>query len=342
MRQRDFELKVAADLRARRRAAVALAALFASGASSPRRPSRRSRGLAGGLPDDDDAVRGELVNAGVAFLDGAAGAGGVAAPLAVLERAREGSDVVRDAAKGAARKVFEGLSAHGVKLAFPLRDAAKAALDDVASVARNPEVKALKRELIEALPLLEAAAVGDAHPDVRSAAARALAQIVGALGEVQAAVEVWKTVVPNRAAKGDSTSLQRAQHAARDILPVLVAAGRDAHAGGRRRRRAARPAAPRPPADASSDDDDSGDEDLDEGDDADAEKQRREQRFRRPPGAATSASSPVIEDALCGSSRSTPRVQAHAALAFHALYGQAGRDAVDAMLPGLLRRSTTI
>ncbi|KAH8086245.1 protein kinase regulator [Aureococcus anophagefferens] len=438
--------------------------------SSPRRPSRRSRGSSAGLPGDDDVVRGELVNAGVAFLDGAAGAGGVAAPLAVLERAlgrgaggagagerrrrgaapvtggaimggggstlkrpgggakrgpaqpllgaaslrpkpkaapgrgaapsvkktvkkknreagqvaiadglvplleaaldageginakhgalsaverlaarlgvlfepyeiallpfllrafSEGSDVVRDAAKGAARKVFEGLSAHGVKLAFPavlgaasgdgtsnwrarvaaidmlgatahcapkqlgavlpravpalagaladtsaqVRDAAKAALDDVASVARNPEVKALKRELIEALvdpahatrealdallgrefahaldapslallapilqrglrdraaetkrraalvagnlsalcsgtaqataalaphmpalqPLLEAAAVGDAHPDVRSAAARALAQIVGALGEVQVPFVVERLV----------------------------------------------------------------------------------------------------------------------------------------------------
>ena len=190
----------------------------------------------------------------------------------------------------------------------------------------------------------------------------------------QAAVEVWKTVVPNT------------PRALRDILPVLVArlvamltpAGAD---GGAPRG----PAAPRPPADASSDDDDSGDEDLDEGDDADAEKQRVASRAlgdvvkkigdRVVPelvpllresfaegdeatrvgvclGLAEVASAtpqrqalghlgllaPVIEDALCGSSRSTPRVQAHAALAFHALYGQAGRDAVDAMLPGLLRR----
>ncbi|KAH8069994.1 protein kinase regulator [Aureococcus anophagefferens] len=630
----------------------------------------------------------------------------------LLRAFSEGSDVVRDAAKGAARKVFEGLSAHGVKLAFPavlgaasgdetsnwrarvaaidmlgatahcapkqlgavlpravpalagaladtsaqVRDAAKAALDDVASVARNPEVKALKRELIEALvdpahatrealdallgrefahaldapslallapilqrgprdraaetkrraalvagnlsalcsgtaqataalaphmpalqPLLEAAAVGDAHPDVRSAAARALAQIVGALGEVQVPFVVERLVnaalgcrssdatvdggdilggdagggganggllggaasgasersgaaqalslVLNElgedrvatcltsslaplgrqetaagregalwcvrylardtaefsplvgdalgcvldgladdadpvrevallagkqlligellclvgdakpvgvaveelddidAAMGDEATgalieeqigaagwrntlsslyiarldavaavrqaaveVPNTPRALRDILPVLVArlvamltpAGAD---GGAPRG----PAAPRPPADASSDDDDSGDEDLDEGDDADAEKQRVASRAlgdvvkkigdRVVPelvpllresfaegdeatrvgvclGLAEVASAtpqrqalghlgllaPVIEDALCGSSRSTPRVQAHAALAFHALYGQAGRDAVDAMLPGLLRR----
>ncbi|KAK7230419.1 protein kinase regulator, partial [Aureococcus anophagefferens] len=213
----------------------------------------------------------------------------------------------------------------------------------------------------------------------------------------QAAVEVWKTVVPNRAAKGfhklGSGEVEECAPFLRryynDMDSVLFAP----------RALDARSRWLRDPAvdksflvrhlvawlRGSSDDDDSGDEDLDEGDDADAEKQRVASRAlgdvvkkigdRVVPelvpllresfaegdeatrvgvclGLAEVASAtpqrqalghlgllaPVIEDALCGSSRSTPRVQAHAALAFHALYGQAGRDAVDAMLPGLLRR----
>ncbi|EGB12354.1 hypothetical protein AURANDRAFT_52278 [Aureococcus anophagefferens] len=602
----------------------------------------------------------------------------------LLRAFSEGSDVVRDAAKGAARKVFEGLSAHGVKLAFPavlgaasgdetsnwrarvaaidmlgatahcapkqlgavlpravpalagaladtsaqVRDAAKAALDDVASVARNPEVKALKRELIEALvdpahatrealdallgrefahaldapslallapilqrglrdraaetkrraalvagnlsalcsgtaqataalaphmpalqPLLEAAAVGDAHPDVRSAAARALAQIVGALGEVQVPFVVERLVnaalgcrssdatrsgaaqalslVLNElgedrvatcltsslaplgrqeTAAGREGALWCVRYLARDtaefsplvgdalgcvldgladdadpVREVALLAGKQlVRSHGREELRVLLPslearllgtawriraaaaqligellclvgdAKPVGVAVEELDDIDAamGDEatgalieeqigaagwrntlsslyiarldavaavrqaavevwktvvpntpralrdilpvlvarlDLDEGDDADAEKQRVASRAlgdvvkkigdRVVPelvpllresfaegdeatrvgvclGLAEVASAtpqrqalghlgllaPVIEDALCGSSRSTPRVQAHAALAFHALYGQAGRDAVDAMLPGLLRR----
>ncbi|KAJ8600671.1 hypothetical protein CTAYLR_007440 [Chrysophaeum taylorii] len=228
----------------------------------------------------------------------------------------DGTELVREAAKSAARKVFEGLSAHGVKLALPtvleaaaggehgathwrprvaaigmlgtaahcapkqlgavlpkavpalasalgdthpkVREAAKDALADVGSVAKNPEIKTLRAELLEALsdpahatrgaldallarefahtldapsvalvapiiqrglrdrlaetkrraavvlgnlaamssaaadtvgphlaslqPLLEAAAVADAHPDVRFSAAMALAQVVGSLG----------------------------------------------------------------------------------------------------------------------------------------------------------------
>lgn len=234
----------------------------------------------------------------------------------------DGTELVREAAKSAARKVFEGLSAHGVKLALPtvlaaaagttttedggaaaahwrprvaaigmlgtaahcapkqlgavlpkavpalasalgdthpkVREAAKEALADVGSVAKNPEIRVLRPVLLDALadpahstrdaldallsrefahaldapsvalvapviqrglrdrlaetkrrsalvlgnlaamssasadaigphatslqPLLEAAAVSDAHPDVRFASAISLAQLVGALG----------------------------------------------------------------------------------------------------------------------------------------------------------------
>ncbi|KAH8055583.1 protein kinase regulator [Aureococcus anophagefferens] len=185
MRQRDFELKVAADLRARRRAAVALAALFASGAVVAAAPESTFAWLVeAGLPDDDDVVRGELVNAGVAFLDGAAGAGGVAAPLAVLERALALAAARAGAAHGVAAAIkglgIGSLKAHGVVAKL------EAALD--AGEGINAKHGALSA------PLLEAAAVGDAHPDVRSAAARALAQIVGALGEVQVPFVVERLV----------------------------------------------------------------------------------------------------------------------------------------------------
>ena len=106
----------------------------------------------------------------------------------------DGSAVVREAAKMAAKQVFHGLSAHGVKLALPTVLAAAAGHDveqgakakqawrpRVAAIgmlgaSANAAPKQLGAVLPKAVPAL-ASALGDTHPKVRDAAKEALADV---------------------------------------------------------------------------------------------------------------------------------------------------------------------
>lgn len=106
----------------------------------------------------------------------------------------EGTELVREAAKASARKVFEGLSAHGVKLALPTLLNAAAGLSTESSTggathwrqrvaaismlgtAAHCAPKQLGAVLPKAVPTL-ASALGDTHPKVREAARDALSDV---------------------------------------------------------------------------------------------------------------------------------------------------------------------